>query len=83
MNILVRRLSRKTTEEVLHKLFAPFGEIKELNIVLDEKNGKSKGFGFVEMPDNKAAKEAIKRLNNTLLDGERIRVKITKKIKKD
>ena len=82
MNILVRNLSRKTTENTLHELFSKFGEIKSLNIVMDAVSGKSKGFGFVDMPD-KSAKAAIKKLNNSILDGERIRVKITKhRIKK-
>lgn len=75
MKILARNLSRKTTEDELRALFEPFGEIENLNLVYDAKTGKSKGFGFVEMPNSKEALTAIKRLNNQNVDGNRIRVK--------
>lgn len=75
MKILARNLSRKTTEDDLRALFEPFGEIKSLNLVYDAETGKSKGFGFVEMPDSKEALTAIKKLNNQNVDGNRIRVK--------
>ncbi|MBN2738895.1 MAG: RNA-binding protein [Spirochaetales bacterium] len=82
MNILVRNLSRKTSENTLRQLFSSFGLISSLNIVMDEITGQSKGFGFVEMPENKEALKAIKALNNSQLDGERIRVKVTNQRKK-
>jgi RNA recognition motif-containing protein len=77
MNILVRNLSRKTTEEQLMKLFSPFGKIISVNIVMDDKTRQSKGFGFVEMPDSSEAKAAIQALNGKAVDGEKIRVKQT------
>jgi len=78
MNILVRNLSRKTTEAELKTLFTPFGAITSLNIVEDPKTKTSKGFGFVEMPNSKEAIAAIKALNGTDIDGEKIRVKSTR-----
>lgn len=77
MNILIRNLSRKTTESELRELFTPFGKISSLNIVMDEKTGRSKGFGFVEMDDPKEAKHAIQALNGKVIDGEKVRVKST------
>ena len=78
MNILVRNLSRNTTEHELMNIFAPFGEIASLNIVMDQVTKQSKGFGFVEMKDNKQAVKAVNALNGTVLGGSKIRVKPTK-----
>ena len=75
MKILIRDLSRDTSEEDLAALFAPFGAVQSCDLVLDKITGTSKGFGFVEMPKPGAAKAAIKALNNTLVDGAKIRVK--------
>ncbi len=75
MRLLVRQLSRDTTEEALLDLFEPFGSVQSCAIVSDEATGQSKGFGFVEMPKPGEAKAAVKSLNGFLLDGERIRVK--------
>jgi RNA recognition motif-containing protein len=79
MNILVRKLSRKTTEAELRALFSPFGAISSINIVVDPATKTSKGFGFVEMPDLKEGKAAIQALNGKKVDGESIRVKSTRK----
>lgn len=75
MNILVRNLSRNTTEKDLMVLFKPYGQVDRLNLVNDQKTGKSKGFGFVEMPHEHEAMKAIEKLNDQLVDGNRIRVK--------
>jgi RNA recognition motif-containing protein len=75
MKILVRNLSRKTTEEQLRELFSGYGLVQSCNVVLDAKSGQSKGFAFVNMPRPGEAKAAIKSLNDTLLDESRIRVK--------
>ncbi|MBF0558043.1 MAG: RNA-binding protein [Nitrospirae bacterium] len=77
MNILVRNLPREITEIDILNLFQPFGEIRSVSLVLDAATGKSKGFGFVEMPRRSEAVEAIKALNGKLISGERIRVKTT------
>jgi len=76
MKILVRNLARMTTEENLGALFEPFGDVQSCNLVLDKDSGASKGFGFVEMPKAGAAKAAIQALNNTVVDGVKIRVKL-------
>ena len=75
MNILIRNLSRDTTEAQIKELFVPFGEVQSCQLVLDKETGKSKGFGFVEMAKSGAARTAISKLNGLELDGMRIRVK--------
>lgn len=75
LNILVRNLSRGMNEKELLQLFQPFGEIKSLNIVMDASIGKSKGFGFVDMPKDFEAAAAIKALDGKIVQGLRMRVK--------
>ncbi|GAB6089902.1 RNA recognition motif domain-containing protein [Spirochaeta dissipatitropha] len=79
MNILVRNLPRNISETELRNLFSPFGTISSLNIVMDTATGKSKGFGFVEMPDITEAKKAVHSLNGKKIGGQGIRVKSTLK----
>lgn len=78
MKIQVTDLSRKTTEDELTTLFEVYGTVSSLTIVMDKVTGKSKGFGFVEMADEKEAILAIKKLNKTKVKGERITVKRAK-----
>jgi len=66
LKILVRNLFRELTEKELLQLFLPFGKIKSLNIVMDKLTGKSKGFGFVDMPEALEAAAAIKLLTERL-----------------
>ena len=75
MRLLVRNMSRKTTEKDLRALFEPFGPVQSCVIVNDQETGISKGFGFVEMPKPGDAKAAMLQLNGRELDGETIRVK--------
>lgn len=75
MKILLRNLSRKTTEEELLDLFTGYGTVQYCKIVMDKKSGTSKGFGFVEMPRVGEAKAAIKALNAKDVGGNIIRVK--------
>lgn len=75
MKILLRNLSRKTTEAELLDLFTGYGSVQYCKIVMDRKSGQSKGFGFVEMPRVGEAKAAIKALNATDVGGNIIRVK--------
>ncbi len=63
MNIYIGNLNWSTTEEELRGLFSQFGEVSSINIVNDKFTGRSKGFGFVEMPDNAGAQSAINSLN--------------------
>lgn len=75
MRLLVRNLDRSTTEADLRHLFETFGPVQSCAIVLDAETGRSKGFGFVEMPKVGEAKAAVLNLNGSELDGARIRVK--------
>jgi len=75
MKILVRNLSRETSEAELLALFREYGDVQYCKLVLDKATGKSKGFGFVEMPRPGEAKAAIKGLNARTVGGSRIRVK--------
>lgn len=76
MKILARNLPREMTEAELTALFAEFGVVEACTLVLDKATGKSKGFGFAEMPKHIDAKLAIKRLNNKKIGGSVIRVKV-------
>lgn len=75
MKILVRNLERSVTEQELLELFQPFGQVESCTLVLDQSTGKSKGFGFVEMPHAREAIKAIKGLNTLKVKGAGIRVK--------
>lgn len=76
MKLLVRNLSRSTTEQELRILFSAHGTVTECNLVLDQATAKSKGFGFVVMPDEKEAKLALSNLHETKIANNKIRVKI-------
>ena len=75
MNIFVARLNFKTSSEELEAAFAKFGQVSSAKIVKDRDTGRSKGFGFVEMPNDQEANQAIATLNETELDGRTIVVK--------
>lgn len=75
MKILVRNLSRDTTEAELLALFKEYGDVQYCKIVMDRATGKSKGFAFVDMPLAGEAKVAIKMLNARDVGGSKIRVK--------
>jgi len=74
MNIYVGQLPYNVTENELREIFAEFGEIASLNLITDKFSGRSKGFGFVEMPNNADADKAIKALNKSMLHGREIKV---------
>jgi len=75
MKMLVRNLSKTTTEDELKEMFESYGAVQSCNLVLDKETGKSKGFGFIEMPKPGDAKAAMKHLNGIDLAGNKIRVK--------
>ena len=75
MKLLIRNLARSTTETELVDLFTTYGTVQSCTVVMDEKTGSSKGFGFVVMPKAGNAKAAMKNLNGTELAGSKIRVK--------
>jgi len=74
MNIYVGNLSYEATEEDLRLAFEQFGQIESVNIIKDKFSGKSKGFGFVEMPSKAEAKSAIDELNGKDLKGKTLNV---------
>ena len=76
MKLLVRNLSRTTTEQEIRILFSEHGTVTECNLVLDQETGKSKGFGFVIMPNENEGKSAISSLHETRVAKNRIRVKV-------
>ena len=72
MNIFVGNLNYKLTNESLEQLFAPFGEVKSARIIIDKMSGRSKGFGFVEMPDDESAAKAIASLHESDVLGRKL-----------
>ena len=74
MNIFVGNLSFEVKEPDLHKVFAPFGKVESLAIVMDKNGKKSRGFAFVEMPDEPEALAAIATLQGKEILGRRINV---------
>lgn len=75
MNIFVARLNFKTRPEDLEKAFAQYGQVASAKIVKDRDTGRSKGYGFVEMPNDEDANKAIAALNEQEFDGRTIVVK--------
>lgn len=74
MNIYVSNLSFNVQDEDLRGFFTPYGEVTSARIINDRETGQSRGFGFVEMPDNAAAKKAIEELNDATVEGRNIKV---------
>ena len=72
MNIYVGNLSWTMTDEDLSSLFTQYGSVSSAKILKDKMNGRSKGFGFVEMEDDEAAKTAIANLNETEVQGRKL-----------
>ncbi len=74
MNLYVGNLSYQMSDDDLHNAFAAYGEVSSAKIIMDRDTGRSKGFGFVEMPDDAEAEEAIKALDGADLGGRNIKV---------
>ena len=73
MNIYVGNLNWSLTSDDLYNLFTPYGEVVSAKIITDKfNNNRSKGFGFVEMSDDEAARQAISNLHDTELSGRKI-----------
>lgn len=75
MNIFVAKLSFDTQDDDLRDAFEEFGEVSSVKIIMDKFTGRSKGFGFVEMPNDEDGQNAIENLNDCELDGRTIVVK--------
>lgn len=74
MNIYIGNLPYSTTEDELRETFSQFGQVDRANIIKDKFSGRSKGFGFVEMPNDGEAQSAIDSLNDSDLNGRSIKV---------
>ncbi len=74
MNIYVGNLPYDIGEDELRDVFSQFGEVSKVNIIMDKFSGQPKGFGFVEMPNDSEADEAIKALNDSALKGRNLKV---------
>jgi RNA recognition motif-containing protein len=74
MNIYVSNLSFNVKDEDLREFFAPYGEVTSSKIINDRETGNSRGFGFVEMPDDTASKKAIAELDGATVEGRAIKV---------
>ncbi|MBN1878654.1 RNA-binding protein [bacterium] len=74
MNIYVGNLSYNTSEGNLETMFGEFGAVESVRIITDRETGRSKGFAFVDMPDDQEALAAIEALNGQEIDGRTLRV---------
>ena len=74
MNIYIGNLSYDMSEEDLRSSFEDHGTVDSAKIIMDRESGRSKGFGFVEMPDNSEATAAIQELNEAMVNGRPLRV---------
>jgi RNA recognition motif-containing protein len=72
MNIYVGNLSWSLKDQDLANLFTPFGEVASAKIVMDKFTQRSKGFGFVEMPNDEQAQAAIAQLNGSEVEGRNL-----------
>ena len=74
MNIFVGNLAFTVTEQDVRELFAPYGVVDRINLITDRETGRLRGFGFVEMADDRAAQAAIAGLNGKELAGRALNV---------
>ena len=72
--LYVGNLSYNVTNSGLEEMFSPFGEVRSAQVIQDRDTGRSKGFGFVEMTNDNAAREAIQSLNEKEHDGRSLTV---------
>ena len=73
MKIYVGNLSFRATDEDLRAAFEPYGEVASARVINDRETGRSRGFGFVEMPNNDQANDAIEHVNGTEIVGRAVR----------
>ncbi|MGK2862531.1 MAG: RNA recognition motif domain-containing protein [Chitinophagaceae bacterium] len=78
MNIYVSNLSFAVQDEDLKEFFAEYGEVSSAKVIMDKYTNRSKGFGFVEMPDDAAAQKAIAELDGGMVEGRAIKVMVAK-----
>ena len=78
MNIYISNLNFATKDESLRNLFAGYGDVSSANIITDRETGRSRGFGFVEMPNEEEGQKAIDQLNGTNFEGQTITVNVAR-----
>ncbi len=74
MNIYVSNLSFNVQDEDLREFFTPFGEVTSAKVIMDRITHQSRGFGFIEMPDESASKKAIAELDGATVENRTIKV---------
>ncbi len=74
MQIYIGNMNYRTTEEDVNTLFSQYGEVESVKLISDRETGRAKGFGFVTMTDDAAAKEAIEALNEKEYEGRTLRI---------
>jgi RNA recognition motif-containing protein len=78
MNIYVSNLSFAVKDEDLREFFTEYGEVSSAKVIMDKFTNRSRGFAFVEMPDEAAAQKAIKELDGATVDGRSIKVNVAR-----
>ena len=78
MNIYASNLSFNTNDAELNDLFSKFGEVSSAKVIMDRESGRSRGFGFVEMPNAEEGKDAMLGLNNKEVEGRAMSVSVAK-----
>jgi len=74
MNIYVGNLSYSLSESELRDAFAAHGEVSSVKVLMDRETGRSRGFGFVEMPNQSEAEAAVSEVNGKEVGGRALRV---------
>jgi len=78
MNIYVSNLSFAVQDEDLREFFAEYGEVSSVKVIMDKFTNRSRGFAFVEMPDEAAGQKAIQELDGATVDGRTIKVNVAR-----
>jgi RNA recognition motif-containing protein len=78
MNLYVGNLLFNVSENDLRNAFEPFGQVTEVRLIMDKFSGKSKGFGFIEMPSKDEAEKAIREMNGKEFMGRTLNVNVAK-----
>ena len=81
MNIFVGGIPWALSEEEIKEQFEKFGTVASARIITDKRTGRSKGYGFIEMPDDEEAKKAIEALNGSEMNGRKIGVTVSEERK--
>jgi RNA recognition motif-containing protein len=77
-NLFVGNFSWNMWEEDMRELFAPYGELEDVKLIIDKMTGRSKGFGFVKFVNEEDAAKAIEELNDKEVDGREIKITVAR-----